>query len=83
MATAATTLAAANPAIEMMRRLRRLMPPVRAVRIGELNAYEIVKTVTSCPAATTPTDRSSASLGSNGAIMNPSVPIAKVRRAIQ
>jgi hypothetical protein len=83
VATAATTFAAAKAAIETMRRLRRLMPPVRAVRIGELNAYEIVKTVTSCPAATRPTDRSSAKLGSNGAIMNPSVPIAKVPRAIQ
>jgi hypothetical protein len=70
----------AKAAIEM---IKRPMPPVRAVRIGELNAHESVKTVTSCPAATRPTDRSSARFGSRGAIINPSVPIAKVPSAIQ
>jgi hypothetical protein len=40
-------------------------------------------TVTNCPASAMLTLRSPAKFGSSGAIMNPSVPMAKVPTAIQ
>src|SRR5260370_15817571 len=68
---------------EIIIRLRRWKAPVRAVRIGELNAYASANTVTSWPAPTMLVCRSAAMSGSRPAIMKLSVPTANVPNASQ
>lgn len=70
-----------NTPIDIIRSVRRLRLPVRAVRIGEVIASVSVKMVTSEPTAAIGTERSADIFGSKGAIMKLSVPMAKVPRA--
>jgi hypothetical protein len=53
------------------------------VSIGELIAYDSVKTVTNWPAATMLTERSAARSGSSAGSMKPWTPITNVPSAIQ